>query len=278
MRHAVPRKDGDRNLPLAQFPFAQFPLAQFLWHNRRMSQNIYDQPDFFAGYSSLRRSVEGLDGAPEWPALRAMLPPLKGLRVADLGCGFGWFCRWAAEQGAAEVVGFDLSERMLEQARDASPPSIGYERADLAKLSLPAAAFDLIYSSLALHYLPDIVPLLATVHAAIVPGGRFVFSTEHPIFSAPSRPGWSADAGGNRTWPIDRYLIEGVRTTNWFFPGVVKYHRTIGTTLTALLRAGFRLTHVEEFCPTAEQIAARPELEQERDRPMFLMVASVRDA
>ena len=241
-----------------------------------MSQNIYDQPDFFAGYSNLRRSVEGLDGAAEWPALRAMLPPMKGLRVVDLGCGFGWFCRWALQQGAAQVLGLDLSDRMLDQARAASPPAIAYERADLATLTLPASSFDLAYSSLAVHYVEDIAPLLTTVHQSLAPGGRFIFSTEHPIYSAPSRPGWSADTEGRRIWPVDRYLVEGARTTNWFAPGVVKYHRTIGTTLTALIRAGFRLTQVEEFCPTADQIAARPELEQERDRPMFLLVASIR--
>ncbi|WP_199707379.1 hypothetical protein [Teichococcus wenyumeiae] len=39
-----------------------------------MAQNIYGQPDFFAGYSQLSRLVRGLDGAPEWLALRAMLP------------------------------------------------------------------------------------------------------------------------------------------------------------------------------------------------------------
>jgi SAM-dependent methyltransferase len=66
-----------------------------------MAQNIYDNEEFFEGYSRLPRSVEGLDGAPEWPALRALLPDLRGLDVLDLGCGFGWFCRWARGQGAA---------------------------------------------------------------------------------------------------------------------------------------------------------------------------------
>ena len=68
-----------------------------------MTQNIYDNAEFFAGYSQLGRSVAGLDGAAEWPALRAMLPELRGLNVLDLGCGFGWFCRWARGQGAAQV-------------------------------------------------------------------------------------------------------------------------------------------------------------------------------
>jgi 2-polyprenyl-3-methyl-5-hydroxy-6-metoxy-1,4-benzoquinol methylase len=66
-----------------------------------MTQNIYDNPDFFEGYSQLSRSVRGLAGAPEWPALRTLLPDLHNLRVVDLGCGFGWFCRWARENGAA---------------------------------------------------------------------------------------------------------------------------------------------------------------------------------
>ena len=66
-----------------------------------MTQNIYDNPKFFEGYSRLSRSVEGLDGAAEWPALKALLPDLRGLRVLDIGCGFGWFCRWVRQQGAA---------------------------------------------------------------------------------------------------------------------------------------------------------------------------------
>jgi SAM-dependent methyltransferase len=242
-----------------------------------MAQNIYDQPDFFAGYSRLGRSVQGLDGAAEWPALRAMLPPMPGRRVVDLGCGFGWFCRWAREQGATEVLGLDLSERMLGRARAATAdPAICYDRADLEELALPEARFDLAYSSLALHYLEDAARLFAEVHRALVPGGDFVFSTEHPIYMAPSRPGWLADAAGRKVWPLDRYLVEGPRTTDWLARGVVKHHRTIGTTLNGLIAAGFAIRHVEEFCPTPAQIAARPELAEELERPMFLLVSARR--
>ena len=72
-----------------------------------MTQNIYDNDAFFTGYSQLPRSIGGLDSAPEWPALRAMLPELQGKSVLDLGCGYGWFCRWAAETGAVRVLGVD---------------------------------------------------------------------------------------------------------------------------------------------------------------------------
>ena len=81
-----------------------------------VAQNIYNNPDFLARYAQLPRSLHGLDGGPEWPSLRRMLPPVAGARVLDLGCGFGWFCRWANEQGAASVLGIDLSQKMLERA------------------------------------------------------------------------------------------------------------------------------------------------------------------
>src|SRR5262245_3820009 len=102
-----------------------------------MAQNIYDHDDFFQGYSKLPRSVEGLTGAPEWPTVRKMVDDVSGCRVLDLGCGFGWFCRWAAEQGAASVHGVDLSENMLARARTlTSDPKVTYERADLEGLVL----------------------------------------------------------------------------------------------------------------------------------------------
>ena len=243
-----------------------------------MAQNIYDDPRFFDGYSGLPRSVGGLAAAPEWPALRAMLPDMRGRRIVDLGCGFGWFCRWARDQGAAEVLGLDLSEKMLARARSmTSDAAIRYSRADLATLELEKSCFDLAYSSLTLHYIEDVAPLLAQVHAALVPGGQFVFSTEHPIFMAPRKPGWQVDADGRSSWPVDSYLAEGPRSTEWFMPGVIKHHRTLGTTINALIAAGFTICHVEEFGPTAEQIAAQPELAKECERPMFLLVSARRD-
>jgi SAM-dependent methyltransferase len=240
-----------------------------------LAQNIYDRPDFFAGYGRLGRSVEGLAGAAEWPALRAMLPDMHGLKVVDLGCGFGWFCRWARQHGAAQVLGLDLSENMLARARaTTSDSSIIYERADLDQLDLPAARFDLAYSSLALHYIEDAGRLFGTIRQALVPDGDFIFSTEHPIYMAPSHPAWSIAPDGRRTWPLDRYFVEGPRTTDWLAKGVLKHHRTIGTTLNLLIQSGFMIRRVEEFCPTAEQIAVRPELAEERERPTFLLVAA----
>ena len=242
-----------------------------------MTQNIYDNPEFFETYSRLSRSIEGLDGAAEWPSLRALLPNLHGLRVVDLGCGFGWFCRWAREHGAAQVLGVDVSERMLARARDTTAdPAITYARADMERLDLLGASFDLAYSSLALHYIEGLAGLLATVYRALVPGGHFTFSVEHPIFTAPANPGWTPGPEGRRTWPVDHYLTEGPRTTDWLAKGVIKQHRTIATYVNLLVGLGFAITHVEEWGPTDAQIAAEPAWADERQRPPFLLVAACR--
>jgi SAM-dependent methyltransferase len=242
-----------------------------------MAQNIYDDPEFFAGYIQLPRQVGGLAGAPEWPAIRAMLPDLAGKRVLDLGCGFGWFARWAREHGAASVLGIDLSERMIARARaDTMDPAIEYRIGDLEVLELPVASFDFAYSALAFHYIRDFGRLVRAVHRSLVPGAHLVFAIEHPIYMAATHPRWWVDENGRKTWPVNRYSIEGERTTDWFIRGVLKYHRTIGTTLNTLIGAGFTIGHVGEFAPTVEQMAQKPELAEEVERPMILLVSAQR--
>lgn len=242
-----------------------------------MSQNIYDDPEFFAGYAQLPRSQQGLAAAPEWPSLQAMLPDLNGLNVLDLGCGYGWFCRNARQQGANQVLGIDLSRKMLDRAEAMTDdPSISYRLDDLANLSLPERTFDVAYSSLALHYLPDLTPLLNTVHQALKPGGRLVFSTEHPIYTCPTDHRWLTDDQGTRYWAIHRYQDEGQRTSDWLAPGVVKYHRTLATTLNAVMAAGFTLRHVDEWGPSAEQMASDNLLIEEAERPMFVLISAQR--
>jgi SAM-dependent methyltransferase len=243
-----------------------------------VAQNIYDNPAFFAGYSRLPRQVHGLAGAPEWPAIRAMLPALAGSRVVDLGCGFGWASRWMRAQGAASVLGLDLSENMVARARaDTVDPAIEYRIADLETLELPEAAFDLVYSALAFHYVADFQRLVRVIHKALVAGGGLVFTIEHPIFMAAAHPHWINDENGHRSWPVNGYSVEGERRTDWFAKGVVKYHRTLGTTLNSLIDAGFELRRVEEFAPTRDQIEQSPALAEELERPMMLLV-SVRKA
>jgi ubiquinone/menaquinone biosynthesis C-methylase UbiE len=240
-----------------------------------MTQNIYDNSDFLQQYSRMDRSVHGLAGAPEWPSLLSMLPDLRGARIVDLGCGFGWFCRWARNQGAQWMLAFDVSENMLKRAIEmTSDDAVVYRRSDLEEIELPEGEFDLVFSSLALHYIENLGHVFRSVYRALVPDGWFIFSTEHPIYTAPRRPEWLIKNDGCRTGPVDQYLAEGSRVTDWLTKGVIKQHRTIGTTVNLLVRSGFVVTRLDEWGPVDDQIAAHPEWAEHRDRPMFLLVSA----
>ena len=244
-------------------------------------QNIYDDPDFFAGYATLPRFEHGLGMVYEWPAFQRLLPAsLAGMRVLDLGCGSGHFAREARARGAREVVAVDLSERMLEEARRRTrDEAIRYVRATLEEFAAEAAAFDLIVSTLALHYIADYPALVRRIAGWLVPGGRFAFSVEHPIYSASGIGDWCRDAQGNAVhWPVDRYRDEGERRTRWFVDGVVRYHRTIETYVNGLLDAGLRLARLEEPEGDPALMALKPEWQQERRRPPFLLLAADRPA
>jgi SAM-dependent methyltransferase len=154
----------------------------------RKPQNIYDDATFFEGYKSLRDSDTGLNGALEIPALHRLLPDLSNLHVLDLGCGFGEFARFARAQGAASVIGVDISSRMLEEATmRTSDPSVTYLHCPIEQYDLTPCTFDLVVSSLALHYVEDYAALVERVFQGVKPGGRFLFSVEHPVLHSAGR-------------------------------------------------------------------------------------------
>jgi ubiquinone/menaquinone biosynthesis C-methylase UbiE len=240
-----------------------------------MAQNVYDNQNFFEAYAQLNRSVHGLNGAPEWPSIVRMLPSMEGLNVIDLGCGYGWFCRYAREKGAKHVLGLDISERMLNKARElTSDNAIIYHQEDLEQLKLPEDTYDLAYSSLTLHYIEDLSTLLKTIYQSLTPGGYVVFSAEHPIYTTPKHPSWLIDKEGQKSWPVNSYQAEGRRVTNWLGEGVIKQHRMIGTYLNLLIEHGFIITHVEEWGPTPQQIVENPSLDEEKERPMILLISA----
>lgn len=244
-----------------------------------MKQNKYDNPAFFAAYSQIPRSIGGLNEAMEWPVFRGLLPDLSGKRILDLGCGFGWHCRYARQQNAESVVGVDLSANMLAQARAAGDdPGIEYQRSAIEEIDFPDDAFDVVLSSLALHYVEHFALVCRQVYRCLAGGGAFVFSVEHPMFTARAAQEWHyGDAGVRLHWPVDDYQQEGQRRTQWLSDDVVKYHRTTATYLNTLMSAGFCLTQLAEPGPSPEMLAAHPDWSDELRRPIFLLIAAVKD-
>ena len=243
-------------------------------------QNIYDDSAFFAAYSRMQRSLYGLSAAGEWPAFRTLLPDLRGKRVLDLGCGFGWHCRYTRQEGARSVVGVDVSEKMLARARKTtSDPDIIYRQEAIEDVDFPAEEFDVVISSLALHYVERFDLVCRKVYRYLVAGGAFVLSVEHPIFTALETQDWYYGPNRERLhWPVDNYQQEGIRHARWIADDVVKYHRTLATYANTLLDAGFVITRVVEPAPSAEVLAEHPDFKDELRRPTFLLLAATKPA
>ncbi len=238
-----------------------------------MKESKYDDEIFFKKYSHMLRSEKGLAGAGEWPSLEKLLPDFAGKRVLDLGCGYGWHCKYAAQHGASCVLGIDLSEKMLKRAQEKNHDSrIEYRRAAMEELDFEEGSFDIVLSSLAFHYVKDFSALLANIRRFLVPGGDFVFSVEHPIFTAYGSQDWYYDAEGNILhFPVDRYFDEGKREAVFLGEKVTKYHRTLTTYLDGLLLGGFELLRVVEPQPP-EEMKDLPGMRDELRRPMMLLV------
>ena len=238
-------------------------------------QNIYDNEQFFSGYKKLRDNEASANVLFEMPALFSLLPDLKDKKVIDLGCGFGEHCIEYIHKGATKVVGVDISEKMLEEARrENSNPHVTYMNTPMENISEIGETFDVAISSLAFHYVEDFDILVKDVYEMLCEGGTFVFSQENPIntcFSSGSR--WTKDENGNKLYAnLANYSLEGERESKWFVDGVKKYHRTFSTIVNTLAGAGFTIEKMIEPVPTLELLERYPEYADLLHRPDFLLV------
>lgn len=233
----------------------------------------YDNEHFFEEYAKMPRSQGGLAAAGEWHQLRPLFPPLEGKRVLDLGCGYGWHCRFAAEQGAARVLGLDLSEKMIAEARRRNgAANVEYRVCGIEEYDYPAEEWDCVVSNLALHYIENIGAVFEKVRRTLAPGGVFLFNIEHPVFTAGVGQDWVYDSDGAPLyWPVDDYFRPGERKTHFLGCDVAKQHHTLTQILNGLLERGFALTAVEEAMPPREMLDI-PGMKDELRRPMMLLV------
>lgn len=242
---------------------------------KTMKENKYDNEEFFKKYSEMNRSKNGLSGAGEWSELQKILPDFENKRVLDLGCGYGWHCLYAANQGANSVLGVDISEKMLAVAGDKNKhEKIKYEKIAMEDLDFPDNSFDVVISSLAFHYIKDFEALAENISRWLSSGGSFVFSVEHPVFTSYGTQDWYYDDKGNILhFPVDNYYYEGEREAVFLGEKVIKYHRTITTYLNTLLQNGFDIRHIIEPKPPEDMLDIEG-MKDEMRRPMMLLVSA----
>lgn len=243
-----------------------------------MKENKYDEEKFFSQYSQMSRSVNGLKGAGEWHVLQKMLPNFRQKRVLDLGCGFGWHCQYAIEHGASHALGIDISEKMLKEAKKRNNSSrIEYKCMAIEDFAYQPETYDVVISSLTFHYLESFEDVCKKVHRCLTKGGTFVFSVEHPIFTAYGSQDWFYDEKGNLLhWPVDRYFTEGKRKASFLGEEVVKFHKTLTTYVNDLIQTGFEITGLVEPEPDEAMLDSIPGMRDELRRPMMLLVSAIK--
>ena len=238
-------------------------------------QNIYDNKTFFDGYKKLRDNPGSANIIVEKPAIFSLCPSFSGTTVLDLGCGYGENCKEFSTLGAKSVVGIDISKNMLEVAeRENKLDNISFINMSINDLAELEQKFDVVLSSLAVHYIENFDKMLRSINRLLSDGGLFIFSQEHPLTTALKKENyWSQDDEGNVLhYNLTDYSLPGERRTSWIVDDVIKYHRSFSTILNSLIEAGFIIEKVIEPVPDESVMSRYPSYQKYRHKPDFLLI------
>ena len=234
--------------------------------------SVYDEKDFLGRYLKRRNRKESPNIAIEEPIVWKLVGDVKGKEILDLGCGDGSFGQKLLAAGAASYTGIEGSAEMAQLATKATASQGGkIETADLELFQANGAEYDLIVSRFVIHYLSDIGRLFEEVHRSLLPGGKFVFTVQHPLTTAAFASKSQGELRGD--WLVDDYFKEGKRQEPWIGKTVVKHHRTIETYFTALADAALTVTALKEGHPVRANFDSDAEFERRERIPLMLILA-----
>jgi SAM-dependent methyltransferase len=180
-----------------------------------------------------------------------LLGDLRHLLVLDLGCGGGQTTIALARAGA-KATGVDSSRAQLRHARRlaAGETNVDYVHADITRLDgFADESYDLAFSAYALPYVEDVQACLAEWWRVLRPGGRLVFSLDHPLRDCFR----DLEDDDLMPYPVRSYFDRAA--WQWEFPGsgvfLRSQRRTIGDWLDVVQDAGFgRVRMVEPLVPS----------------------------
>ncbi|MBP7992174.1 MAG: class I SAM-dependent methyltransferase [Candidatus Magasanikbacteria bacterium] len=214
------------------------------------------------------------------PGLLRLVAPKPGTKILDLGCGTGFFARAFSELGA-HVTGLDNSADMIETASNLSKTknAIKYFVGSADKISmLENNSFDVVTIVLAAQNMEHLDKVFAETARVLKPRGRLCVVLNHPAFRIPKESSWEwTDDQTTQYRRIDKYLSESKQKII-MHPGksneyTISFHRPLQVYFKLLNKAGFGVTHFEEWIsnrigPKGKTFTA---LEQSRKEiPIFL--------
>jgi SAM-dependent methyltransferase len=235
-------------------------------------EEFYDNPDIRARYFAHRIQPDNPNDTLERPIFLDLVGNFNQLDIIDLGCGDASFGKDALLQGARSYIGIEASRAMVDLALAQLTNTSGkvhHERLETWKAQSEQA--DLISSRLALQYVENLKPVFQEAYQALRPGGRMIFSVEHPVITS----NFASLAGGRRTtWLVDDYFKPGARTHQWLGHEVTKYHRTLEEYFDLITMTGFQLERIRESHPQPQNFSSQEEYERRLRIPLFLFISA----
>ena len=189
--------------------------------------------------------VWGPEGLREQDA--ALLGPVEGRTVLEIGCGAAQCARWLLGAGAARVAALDVSaaqlgeSRRLDARRGVRVPVV---QADAQRLPFADASFDLACSAYGgVPFVADSAGALREVARVLRPGGRWVFSVTHPVrWAFPDDPGPAGLTARDSYFDRRPYVEQDAQGRATY----VEHHRTLGDRVREVTGAGLRLLDLVE--------------------------------
>ncbi|AZB42385.1 class I SAM-dependent methyltransferase [Bacillus sp. FJAT-42376] len=242
----------------------------------RKGAKAYDEDAFFTQFMNRRYRADSPNLRIETPAMLELIGSPEGKSVLDLGCGDASLGLALLEKGCSSYLGIEGSNNMFEEAIRVLEDTEGkMELCQMEEYSYPAEVFDLVVSQLAIHYIENMDSLFHSIIHTLKPGGRFVFSLQHPLLTS---SGKSAKSGEKRSdWIVDDYFHTGKRVEDWMGEQVVKYHRTAGDYFSALTEAGFIIDKMMEPKPDPALFSDPEEYRRRMRIPLFLLFSCTKE-
>lgn len=175
-----------------------------------------------------------------------LLGDVRSCRVLEVGCGSAMCSRWLVGQGARPVA-TDVSSGMLAQGRASAERTkidVPIVQADAEYLPFAGQSFDIAFTAFgAVPFVADSARVMREVARVLRPGGRWVFSTTHPMrWCFPYDPGPDGLTARMPYWDRTPYVeFDDHEETTY-----VEHHRTFGDRVREIVGAGFRLVDVVE--------------------------------
>lgn len=187
--------------------------------------------------------------APEETELN-LFENVSGKRVLDIGCGSGHSLKYMNDNGAAELWGLDLSHSQISAAKELLKDTKVQLFQSPMELDpgLPHGYFDVVYSIFALGWTTNLEQTLNNAHRYLKPGGTFIFSWEHPLFSRiqNTEDGLLVNKSYHEEGPYEHQA--------WNHPAIMQQYK-VSTYINSLVDTGFKIVKmVEEVRITDELI------------------------